>query len=378
MWSEILLVSKIYQPTNSELLVSCLICQITFVSALASLNKKQTQRMPWLLLFLCSLTYYWNTDFFQYMEDFYNGMETTGAKEPLYKLLYNFTEPYYIVWRSIIWGGAVIFYYITAKRLDISPNYAVYVLILLYLPLFVYGRVILAMTIYYYGLSFAMKPVGNNKLVSSILGFTISSVSFFAHRSVLPLIVLFPLLSLPLKRSYFKWLLIIIPFLYFVLQNIFLYFSFGKLALGGFLESFQASAERSASGVFVEERNWKNLTMYWLRNISLYVPIAYLVWNYVRKKILIEEKLSPLLSVSLFVILFSLIIYWGITIFDTTTLSMRYLNMAGIGECLLLSGLCQRNILKKKTLNKLVLLGFLTTEINFIVTYLIHGWEIVK
>lgn len=376
MFIRLFAVSIIYQATNLELLISCLICQLTFIMSFVAFNKKKENFIPWLLLFVNCLTYYWTTDFFSYMEDFYDGFETVGTKEPFYLLIYNITTPSYLLWRSFVWGGAVVLFYFTSKRLRIHPNIAIFVLIMLYLPLFVNGRVTLAMTIYYFGLSFVIKPF-KRRVISLLFGFFVASCSFFAHRSFLPLIALFPFFAIPLKKSYFKWLLLSIPALFFVMQYIFTSFSLGNFVLEGAFESFQSSAERTVSGGFIEERNWKNQIMFWLRNVSLVLPALFVFWNYLRHNIYIEKSLFPLLSVSLFLIIFSSVIYWGITMFDTSTFAMRYLNMAGVPVCLLISSLYQNKAISKRTLYHLIFMGFMATEILFIVTYLIHGYTIV-
>lgn len=372
------ILTAIRYATSNDLFAVFLLVQFTFFVTYRALNSENKRLIPWLCLFILCLTYCWDGDFYSYWEDFNNGMVMLREKEQLYYSLYRITNPHYFLWRSLVWGGAIAFFIMTLRRLKINSNIAVYVLIFLYLPLFVYGRVILAMTIYFFGLSFIIKPIGQTRFLSFILGFVIAALSYFAHRTFLPLIALFPLLAISPKRIHFVIGIVLIPVFIILLRNIFSAFAMESVSLGDAFESFQYSAERATSGILHAERNMRSIILYWTRNISLYLPALYFLWLFFRGKLTIEKRFLPLLTVSVLLVLLSLSLYFGVKGHDMDVISKRYLFMAGIPECLLLAISYQNQIINKKTLNLLLLLGFIATEASIVVPYLLHGYDLAK
>lgn len=371
-----IILSEVSLATNGQLFAEFILCQLTFLVAYKYFMMGSNSKLPWILLLLVCLTYIWDTDYYSYMIDYVNGLETTGNKEKLYYYLCQITTPYYIIFRLIIWGTAILLYYHTCKRLEIQPYVGIYVLICFFLTLFAYGRVNLAMTLYYCGFSYLIKP-GNNKLLSYIFGITVLSSSFFAHRSFLPVIVITPLFFIPLNKGTISLLFLSTPLITLAIKYLFSGFLNESIQMDSSFESFQSSAERAVNSGF-EERNWKSLAMIAVRNYSFYIPCIYILFKLFisRSRIYIEEYLKPLVMCISVIIIISICLQYGLDSFETGTMAKRYLFMSGIGECLLLSNLYTNCNINESILNRLIFLGFAVMEGNFLITYALHGYNI--
>lgn len=164
-------------------------------------------------------------DWFSYRKTFRilcNAVINNTQLEDVYVwIIHNLTLNSYIIFRLIIWGGALFFYNLAFKRLHIDKPLIWIVFILTSLINISYLRCALGYGIFLYGYTFLISP-GNHKVRSILYGFFVIILSLFFHKSMY-VIVFAGLASLvPIK----KWLLLIMilsfPLLMYMFQTIFL------------------------------------------------------------------------------------------------------------------------------------------------------------
>lgn len=147
--------------------------------------------------------------------DFYHLMSHLNARgftldatefgvESIYGIIGKTVGSNYLLFRSIVFGGAFFLYCKTAKRFGVDSYYAAVYIYVTHVILFSYARATLAMAIYFYGLSFLCVPRQNYKACGFIFSlFLIASCKEF-HSSALIMIIS----TLSLFFPYRKWIII--------------------------------------------------------------------------------------------------------------------------------------------------------------------------
>lgn len=157
-------------------------------------------------IFLC-LTFYLfpmgGTDFYDYKEWVETAGYTDVSSIPMYYLHYekpyyyiiNFVHNNYFLFRLTVWGGSLLLYWKTAKRLRLDKSAFAFYLCICIVQLTAVSRVCLAYALAFYGFSFLSKPIGNNNknILSYIIGVSIILVSLLFHRSAIFLLAILPL-----------------------------------------------------------------------------------------------------------------------------------------------------------------------------------------
>ncbi len=109
-----------------------------------------------------------------------------GAQEPFYSWLADLLDYNYLLWRLVVWGGALLLFAITARRFALDPYKVVFLLYVMYINLFDYARATLGMAMFLFGLSFWCVPIDRYKFFSYlILGPLFMYASTFLHSSML-------------------------------------------------------------------------------------------------------------------------------------------------------------------------------------------------
>ncbi len=360
--------------TWNEIIICFILTQLLLVVTYYNIKSKSRSIWPWFMMLVVCLTYYFDTDYFSYKYDFENGLLIVGSKEPLYIYLAELSGWNYVIWRIIVWGLALMLYYCTSKRLKLNTNITIYVLVFFFVGLFAYGRVNLAMATYFFGFSFFAKPMENKKILSYIIACCIIPLSFFAHRSFLPVVLLTPVMLFQMTKRRFIFIICLIPIVVVAINYVFSSFLSSEIQMDESFQSFQASAERTAGMDSGTGRNWKAMLVYQTRLISFYVPFVYLSWKFFfsRQKYIVGDYILKYFTSIMIIVVLAISILYGLNVGNSEVTGMRYLFMSGIPICLLLSYLYQKNYLSFKELNKLLLLGFVSFEANFIMYLIIH------
>lgn len=168
----------------------------------------------WLFLLFCT-TCFLDGDNFHYTQWVKNAntkgiIDPFSSAEPFYQYISFFINENYFLFRLIVWGGALLLFSATAKRIDINPRLALYLLFMLFLVTFTFSRMTLAVVAYFYGLSFLIKPGARNTILKILLGIVIIIIAREFHRSANVLLALTPLLLIPnVKNKKIKLIMII-------------------------------------------------------------------------------------------------------------------------------------------------------------------------
>ncbi|MBQ6184921.1 MAG: EpsG family protein [Bacteroidales bacterium] len=146
--------------------------------------------------------------------DFYNYYllireDSLEHMEPVYHIIVHAVNNNYILFRLIVWGGALFFFKKAVKRFNLDYNRSLFFLFAVFISVFDYARASLAMSIFFYGLSLVLLP-GINKIGSYFLGLLLMITSVFFHNSMIIALAASLLLFVPING--FTIVLIIISF----------------------------------------------------------------------------------------------------------------------------------------------------------------------
>lgn len=294
-----------FSDTSLWLNTYCLLVYLTglFVGTRRALVNKplSSKEKPLYLLVLgCFLlllvSCFFNADFFsyqRYVKEFKpTEMNYLGALD--YVLL--IIGKRYIIFRMVVWWGAVFIVLKTSKRLGLDKYIVVYCLFAMFLLEFCYARATLAMAVYYFGYSFLCKPIEKHKSFSIIFGIAIIISSFSFHRSMAFLIALTPLILLPLNKKTIFIALIFFPLLVGTLSSMF-FTVLNTQAIED--ELIMGKIEGYSDRDYSQELNIKGLIMTWLNYISIYaivlVGLKHVVFS---KKRLIPKEYVNLVKIS--------------------------------------------------------------------------------
>lgn len=218
------------------ILVFTNLLMITFLVLLSrkGLREPFTFR-PWrrylaiLVSFVFCLFSFWGTDWFHYAGMYINLVYMDGLNtslEYVYYLIANYLSPNYLVFRAIIWGGALYMFCLLCKHVRVRGDLMLSVFCALWLIDFGYGRIVLAYTMMYLGAAVLMKPIRGKVLLSLMLGIALLVSSLFFHKSAFFGIALILLALLPrlLNNRTFALVMIMYPFILLLVQLLLIQF----------------------------------------------------------------------------------------------------------------------------------------------------------
>lgn len=349
------------EATQNQYIFNFVWMNLVFIVAYFNRNRKAPIFFTWMLILIFVLYAFWDTDYFSFRYIFHTSLE--GFRDPLYYYLSFISFDSYTIFRLLIWGTGLLLFHKTAKRFNLNSNYTAYIFVIFFLLTFSYARVSLGMALYFYGLSYLLKPNQQNQFGSYVWGLIFIGCSYFGHRSLMALILLTPIVFIkPNKKN----LILILTFGVLVsglaatlLSDIIT----GSLKLGDDFGGAGEAAEQYANIEVEMEYNWKFTLMRYLRFSSFYIAIAYAVWKSIFSQysnvISIEIKKLILLSlcIMIFAISFMVLPSWGAEI-----IGYRYLYMLGIPVCIMLSYFGAKNIASPRAIQLLLLLVFLYSE----------------
>lgn len=153
---------------------------------------------------LFAVFYCINSDYFAY-RDWVSGRDFTfWAKEQIYVLIILLckllpTNYPYEAFRLIVWGGAVILVYFSARQYKekLNSGAVVFFLFVLFSSTFCYARASLAMSVFFAGLSLFFYAQGR---LQKMLSMTLAVSSFFFHYEMIVGIGLLPCLFIPFEK----------------------------------------------------------------------------------------------------------------------------------------------------------------------------------
>ena len=187
-------------------------CVFLFIYLLAFLTNRWQISNPYIrkkpsirndsILFIAivflTIAAYTRGDFFHYAEYVQKGIGEEHLEDVYIWLIYAVNRNY-MLWRIVVWGGALLLLYFTISRLKLNKRLFFFVFLICFIHIFNYARVSLACAIYFYGLSFLIKPT-QFKFFGYALGVLLIYCCHFFHPSILVLVLLTPLIFIPINR----------------------------------------------------------------------------------------------------------------------------------------------------------------------------------
>lgn len=224
--------------TSLEPLPILVFTNLLMIAFLVLLSRKGLREpyifRPWrrylviLVSFVFCLFSFWGTDWFHYAEMYFSILYVNGfntSLEDVYTLIAAIS-PNYLVFRAIIWGGAIYLLCLLFRHVSVRGDLLLALFCAIWLIDFSYGRVVMAYTMMFLGGAVLMKPVRGIMLLSVTLGFSLLGLSLFFHKTAffgvaLVLLALFPRL---LNKRTFVLVMMIYPFVLLLVQLLLIQF----------------------------------------------------------------------------------------------------------------------------------------------------------
>ena len=204
-------------------------------------------RLSFLIIVLFCLFSFWGLDWFHYAEKYslmVGDYQTTI--ENVYYFIAKTLSPTYLVFRMIVWGGALAMLFYTVKRLEINTDIFLLVFGCIWVIYFSYARVSLAMAFLFLGSSFLIKPVGKKYLLSFFLGGALIALSIYFHKTALwgVAIVILSAFTNRLDKKASLLLVLLFPLLVYFARNFLIDFmASGFDAEEGLIEAYASSGQ---------------------------------------------------------------------------------------------------------------------------------------
>lgn len=240
------------QSPTSFLIIFCIVFYslILFVTS-KKISKDNNVLRDFILLCLFCIFSFQDTDWFHYVEifksystpetftfsyDFLFGKTEYSHMEKIYSYLAYYSFNNYLLFRLIIWGPALVMFFLACKNLGVKLSYVLYYFVPLFLLLFCYGRVSLAFSMAFYGYSLIVmnfdRKFYNKKtlitkkksfaslVLSTITGGFFIVASLLFHKSVGILLPVFVISIIPLTKKTMLVYMILFVSIIVVVKNI--------------------------------------------------------------------------------------------------------------------------------------------------------------
>ena len=243
------------------------------------LSSKEKINIAIIGLFLCCFCI--DGDFFRFMEVIHDYDFTLNAYnygEAIYGYIAQITERNYFLFRIIVWGSAFVLFCISSKRFGINIYLSTLYLFATYPVIFSYARVTLCMSICFLAFSYICCPI-RNKIISFFIALLLFFISTFFHTSSYIMLAMSLMAIIPLNKKSFIILLLCLPILIVLFQDIFLYIAQQDMFFSD--EQLNERLIRNADSYNVIKGFDINTPGVFLQTIlqyiSFYIPIFYII-----------------------------------------------------------------------------------------------------
>ena len=322
-------------------------------------NNYRKNNLLWFYMFIFSIAAFYDGDFYHYMDIVQNfSFDNLSHLEIIYTPIIYFVERNYLLFRIIVWGGALLLTTYIFKRLKYETLYVyLYVFFILYIIRFAYVRAALSFAIFYCGLSYLIKQ-SNYKYLSYLLGIVLIYLSTFFHNSAIILVAMTILLFVPLNRKLLISFVLLLPVMYILFKDFFFYLlSRDDLGTDGVVSNklvryTEGDMEKKGSGEILMLLG-EIITFY---GIYIYILIDYLKKNYQDKVLICCYKI---VFGILFVAFFLFMLGTG-----SSYLFPRIMEMAYIPMAIIVGRSYELGYMKQRALRKILYVGFVVTVIR--------------
>lgn len=354
-----------YAPSLVDFVICFVLINIAFFVSKKYALKEKPSKAGWVWLVVFCLFSRWEEDYFAMEDYFYTPEYFETFRDSAYQYVQWFSLGSYIVFRLIVWGGAIYYFNKTIKLYNLSSNLTCFVFAVMYLQTFSYPRASMAMALFFYGFSILVtaKRVRLKTIINSAL---YCALAYPFHRSILPLIALSPVALFKIKsKKPIVLIFILVPTIIGLISQ----FMTGFIGNGasGFdsTDSFAAAASFYSNIGNETEFNWKFRLVKELRTSSFVVAYIYLLYKFYWKNDRQREvylDIQPLFLVLSGLILLSLAFLYIIPVGAAYLIGERYLNMVGIPIVILLSYAYKNGYITWRKLLFLLILPLMYSE----------------
>lgn len=343
------------------------------------LTKKRTNVIVVLILVFCLFSF-WGQDWFGYLKYFdviKSGEDILSLEYP-YKWIIKNLSPNYIIFRLIIWGSALFFFYETLKKLRLNIPVAFYFFTSIYLIWFSYARVTLAMAMIFYGLAL-LHSNERRKFWTIIKGWGFILLSFYFHKSsffcIIVVVMVELVLMLRLNRKgvlclIFAFVPLFLYILSYVLKSSVLFIMDDETSV---LNNYM----NSGSSYLLSED--KNIGIGAFISVLLerlpYFLIAYLCVGSIVKKVELSKQLEPFIWILILLVLEASLFAFDLGM-NTNVLYGRLMRYTQIPACIVLTYFYTNNIYAKyiRYIYKLAILGSLYSLLYVLYNTIVKGF----
>ncbi len=297
---------------------------------------------------LLALTYWIDEDYFSYIElaQIQNidwQFDNEAYLEKGHQLLCFVAHGNWFYYRLLCWSISLLLFVLTAKRLRINVQHALFCLFILWYHTFCYGRVTLAMAFYFYGVSFLCKPITKYLIRSYIIGIIIILSSFYFHRSIILLIVITPaiyMLQVKKQTSIIYSLICIALVFSIVIINITILYTSNSI------EEETANKLATYSVRELQDKSIIGYIVLYITYIAKYIPILVSTYFVILKKMPLPNYIKMFFSVMIITFTISIAFYFSGK--AQYTLFYRTLNFTMIPSSLIIAFLHQEGIMSQR------------------------------
>lgn len=185
-------------------------------------SKSSIVFLYYICIFLFCLWDKTSGDYFHYEEivkDISTSREYSAHLEIPYVYLIKNTQGCYFLFRFIVWGGALFFFYKLIKKVQLNDTITIWCFLLITLFNFSYSRVSIGLSLIYLGY---LLLIDSGKL-NKIMGVIMIIASAFLHKSLYVLIFLVIFSLIPLSKFLLYTLVLLFPLIIYSLNNILAY-----------------------------------------------------------------------------------------------------------------------------------------------------------
>lgn len=255
-------------------------------------------------IFLFTIFCFWIFDWFGYQEIYLLIQESEFFRErthmePVYVWIIMWC-PHYLVFRLVVFGGALLLTYLIFEHLEIDRDLVWFFFGVLFLPLFAYARVSLAVVMMLYGSVLICKPFKRRRTLSYVLGVFFLVISVFFHKSAAlgVLVALFSLVSRATTKN--SWFYLLVGFIVSVVLIRILV----ELVLGGVLggdDEMSSKGQHYLSGSGASESGPGAIVAYIVERIPYYM-VALLSFQ-IQSEYEVPKHIEYILKFNLYLIL---------------------------------------------------------------------------
>lgn len=327
-------------------------------------QKKTYQPLLWTFVLIDLLTSFYQGDFWHYQSFVLFREEQWTPDEELYEYIAVFVNNNYLLFRCVVWGGALLLLRRLFVNFGLEYNNSLFCLFALYITVFNYARASLAMIVYFYGFSYICMPtkyIRARRGCHYLTGVLIMVSSFFFHHSMVLLILGTFVLFVPLNKKFIFVLGLGLPVFIILLYKALMSSSSYDIIFDEMI------AKKVEGNIKLEEDSksfFETIRYLWL-SLLFYVPYAYMFYVAInKKKGNIPYEVKALFKITLFVLTITIgILCVGL---DNNIMYYRILYMSILPISLLICLLKKYRLIRISTYKRILLFGIAYTLFSFL------------